>query len=693
MKYRKMLAKLLGKVFAEKDNSVHLTEDDKQSLKVLLGETDAALLIEQVNAELSEVKTAKQELEGLKKSLQEKAKESDEKTAELEALTSKIEILIKQNKDLDEKVTKLSNEPETAIPVLHQMENVNVFAKKVFVQNGQLYGLQGKLWSTEAPWNAKAAEGAKGSTTDFRSSVVIERMNNDFLDYVRSYPEEIRSIFSNYFNLPEHWQVISGVLTEQITASVSVGTVTQARKARWAPKGDIVFKAESRKVYPTQIDLQFNYYELQKIETNWLNGFNREGSQAYKMSFISYLLVEFLKKARIEDADVLIRGIYVEVPEDREKDKPGHYLHRGNGLLKITFDAKLENKIRPFNIGMKWTFANSVDYIDEFIKQIPDVVRSSEPLQMLISPSKLLDYKRRSEQLFGGNSDYKGYPETPKDYPNIKFVPLQWFEGTDVIIVTTMDNIDILEFKPEEKSLLTIEKFLRDVYVFGDYRIGIGYKHIGLATVEGDPLALVKQIVWVNNEPLFSFNFFATSYDDKTGILKVNHNRIKPDVDFSTDIKEIRGDVGSILVIRGDVSMPSDVKIKHSTKIALEGNKDFKLKEGGDLTLIKLSDGTYKEVSRTSSPALEPTYKEFSTNALEYKADQYVYSGEEATLTKIDGGSEGNRLRITGGENGTLTIESVSGNIKVNSQAALSDASKFIDFIYVNNIWTEIDRG
>lgn len=690
MKFLKILATLLGvSAVAQKDNAVSLTDAEKDKLSSLLGEDKATLLIAEANAELSNVQSAKT-------TLAEKEKELAEKATLISELEQKVKTLTEDKTKLNAQITKLSNEPETSAPTLSGvMSNVvDVFAKKVFVENGQLYGLTGPEWTIkDRPWNAKASEGARGSTTDFKSSVVIQRMNDDFLDYVRTYPQEIRSIFAEYFKLPEHWQVISGVLNEQITASVSVGTVTQARKARWSPKGDIVFKAEVRKVYPTQIDLQFNYHELQKIETNWLNGFNREGSQAYKMSFVAYLLVEFLKKARMEDADVLIRGIFVDVPEDREKDKPGHYLHRGNGLLKITFDAKLENKIRPFNMGMKWSFANSVDYIDAFIQKIPDVVRSSEPLQMLLSPSKLLDYKRRCEQLYGGNTDYKGYPETPKDYPNIKFVPLQWLEGTDVIITTTMDNIDILEYLPEEKSMLTIEKFLRDVYVFADYRLGIGYKHIGVATVEGDPLALVKQIVWINNEPLFSANFFATSYDDKTGYLNVNHNRVKPDADFSTDITDIKGEVGDIIIIRGDISMASDVKVKHGTKISLAGSKDFKLKEGGDLTLMCLKDGTYKEVSRTTSPALEPTHQTFNDTTLEYKADEYVYEGTDNTLAKIEGGSEGNRLRIVGGENGDLTINNIDGNVKVNSEIVLSDASKFIDFVYVNGVWTEIDRS
>lgn len=675
------------------DGKLSLTEKENETLVSMLGADKAELLVNQVNQELENAKAVSTQLDDTKASLAKKEQENEEKAAAISELEAKVKELEDEKAKLQGQVKKLSNEPETdaSVPTEKLIEGMK---EKVFEKGGKLFGLDGKVWDATAPWNASALSGAKGSTTDFQSSAVVERMNDDFLDYVRTYPEKIESIFNDYFKLPEHWPRITGVLDRIMTATISVANVTQPRKARWSPKGDVVFKAEEMRVYPTQIDLQFNYYEMQRIETNWLNEFNKVGSQAYKMPFIAFLLVEFLKKARQEDADVLIRGVYVETPEDREKDKAAHYLYRGNGLLKLIFDARIEKKYRPFNLGA-WTFAGAVDYIDNFIKQIPDSIRNTEQLQMVLAPSKIVDYKRRYEQIYGGNNDYTGYPVSPKDYPNIKFVPLPFLEGSDLILVTTMDNIKILEYKPEEKSLFTIEKFLRDVYVFADYRLGIGLNHIGLATVEGDPLALVKQIIWTNNTPLFSANFFATSYDDKTGILKVNHNRVKPDGGFSTDIKEISGNVGDVLIIRGDISLASEVKVKHGTKIKLEGNTDFNLKSGGDLTLLKQKDGSYKEVSRTEGEALDQTYEEFVDSTLDYKADNYVFAGNSATLEGITGGTEGNRVRIHGGKDSSqaLTINNVDGNVKVNSEYVLNTNAKYIDFVFVNGIWTEVERG
>ena len=82
--------------------------------------------------------------------------------------------------------------------------------------------------------------------------------------------------------------------------------------------------------------------QMVQIETNWLNQFNREGTYAYKMTFIEYLISQYLMQARSEDADVLVRGVFVPTPEDY--DYPVSYLLRNDGVLKLAFDAKIAGK-------------------------------------------------------------------------------------------------------------------------------------------------------------------------------------------------------------------------------------------------------------------------------------------------------------------------------------------------------------
>lgn len=680
------MAGLLGvQALATKENKVDLAETDVSTLNTLLGDEKAAELIAQVNEELAEIQTAKEQLAAV-------TAEKAEAVTENVQLAEKVAGLERTVQLQSETIAKLKDAPDTVVEsITAHAGKIGAGLAMVFALGGQLMGYEGKLWSTESPWNARALAGAKGSTTDFRSSVAVDKLNEGFEAFANDNPDKIDSLFNRYFPLPSHWPTITGVSDRERSAQMVVGEVTQPRKARWSPKGDAVIKPETMYVQPAQIDLQFNYWEMQKIETNWLQNFNREGSQAYKMTFIEFLLTEFTKKARAEDADVLINGVHVPtIDDDNLNQRSASYLFRNDGIRKQIFDARdVYKKYRPYNLGLP-TAANIVDYIDGLLTKIPAEVRNA-PLQLILSPSWIRAYKNRYEDLFAGNTDYKGLPDTPRNYNNVTFVPLQQLEGSDLMIVTFMDNIKVLEYKPEEKAKYTIEKFLRDVYIFADYKIGIGINHIGLTVDEGTPYAETYQAIWTNNVPAMNPNFFAITYDDKTGVLEAHHNRTFVASDYSTNITKITGEVGNFLILKGDISLATNVLVKKNANLVLTA--DFDLKSGGELTLVKVGPDKWQEVSRTAGPAVVPTAEEFADDTIEYSADQYVYKGAApATLAKIIGGTEGNTVRIHGGAN-ALTVDNVAGNIKVGSAYVMDSEAKYIDLLFVGGVWNEMARG
>jgi len=62
------------------------------------------------------------------------------------------------------------------------------------------------------------------------------------------------------------------------------------------PKNVQEIKAEVGQIYPVQIDAEWSGFDLQKIETSWLNFMNKEGSQPEKMTFVRFLVGEIMKK-------------------------------------------------------------------------------------------------------------------------------------------------------------------------------------------------------------------------------------------------------------------------------------------------------------------------------------------------------------------------------------------------------------
>lgn len=705
-KFQTILASLIGwTALKTKDGQIDLSEEEKGSLFEKLGEEDATLLIATANEELSEVKSAKDQLAELKTQLEAATKNSnaslqdagDSNDVASENLGSMVEALQVKIKEQEKLINKLKDEPETpsSAGTMRKLAVAAGLATAVFAEGGQILGLTGDHYKVEGRnWNERLINPSLAAT-DFSNELVIDQLNRDFQGWVANYPSEIKSLFRDMATLPAHWRVISGVSDRMLTASIVVGEVTQPRKANWISKGAASIKAEVLRVFPVQIDLTFSYWQLQAIETNWLNSFNKEGSQAYKMSFVQFLLVEYIKKARQEDRKVALLGVHVPTPEQHER--PVSYILRGDGILKQAHDARIANKYRPFNVGLPTT-SNILDYVNDMVLALPAEVRN-ENLQFVLAPFWQRAYKNKYEETYNQATDYSGKIDYVKDYPNIKFVALEDLEGSDVMLITFWDNIVVMENIPAEKDLLTFEKSKRDINVLGDYKFGAGIVHIGHQAQLGSAEQFVVQSLWSNNVPFFNADFAVPFYGyEGTGVVEAKFNKIYPDASNTVDITQITGNVGNYLVVKGNPSLPASLKLKHGAgKLVLAGSADFELKSTGYITLVKTAENVYKEIGRVATAPVTDAKVSFTGTAIDYTAGtEFVYTGAStATLADILNGAEGNVVRIYGGAaaGNALTIANVAGKIDVASSYVMDTNAKFMDLIFVNGVWTEMARG
>ena len=705
-KFQGILASLLmWTSLKTKDGQIDLSEEEKGSLFEKLGEEDATLLITTANEELSEVKSAKEQLAELKTQLEAATKNSNASLQDAgesndvasENLGSMVEALQLKIKEQEKLINKLKDEPETPSSA-GTMRNLAVaagLATAVFAEGGQILGLTGDHFKVEGRnWNERLLNPSLAAT-DFSNELVIDQLNRDFQGWVANYPSEIKSLFRDMATLPAHWRVISGVSDRMLTASIVVGEVTQPRKANWISKGAASIKAEVLRVFPVQIDLTFSYWQLQAIETNWLNSFNREGTQAYKMSFVQFLLVEYIKKARQEDRKVALLGVHVETPEQHKR--PVSYILRGDGILKQAHDARIANKYRAFNVGLPTT-SNILDYVNDMVLALPAEVRT-ENLQFILAPFWQRAYKNKYEETYNQATDYSGKIDYVKDYPNIKFVALEDLEGSDVMLITLWDNIVVMENIPAEKDLLTFEKSKRDINVFGDYKFGAGIVHIGHQAELGSAEQFVVQSLWSNNVPFFNADFAVPFYGyEGTGVVEAKFNKIYPDESNTVDITQIVGNVGNYLVVKGNPNLAASRKLKHGAgKLVLAGSADFELKSTGYITLVKTAENVYKEIGRVATAPVTDAKVSFTGTAIDYTAGtEFVYTGAStATLADILNGAEGNVVRIYGGAaaGNALTIANVAGKISVSSSYVMDTNAKFMELIFVNGVWTEMARG
>ena len=233
--------------------------------------------------------------------------EDDEPEADGSEKTT-VEMLQAIKKGLEKRdriIEKLMKDPEPDTPVAKGTINKNSTLKHSnthFMASGRnLDAFEGRNW------NQRAA-GLSSKPTDWAASGNIEKLKTDIEDNWTEVNDRIKSLHRDYLRLPSYFRLRSNVDDRVADGNVSVAEITQARKLPWLPKNKYSIAPEEGRVFPVNIDIELLGYELQKIETTWLNGWNKEGSSPYKMGFVEMLLMEWDKKARQEDRKVAINN-------------------------------------------------------------------------------------------------------------------------------------------------------------------------------------------------------------------------------------------------------------------------------------------------------------------------------------------------------------------------------------------------
>ncbi len=687
------------------DGALSVTDDQKQILKDALGDNfDVEKTLKGINKEISDAAKGNADVEAARKELNDMLEETNLTDAEKAALlnnddpgketslTDQVKAvkadMKKQLDAVNAQIEKLVNNSEGDAPagVIEKGmkgSKISHSATHLFASNKNYDAFEGR------PWNAKAA-GIPASSIDLNDQLQVAKLNGDAELFYREHSNQLTNLNRDNRKLPSFWPVRRKVVDRISDGNIVTAEISQARKAYWAPKNKQDIQAEEGRIFPVQVDAEFPGFNLQVLLESWLNSYNKEGSQAYKVSFVGFLLGFLDAQRALEDRKSTILGIHVETPKDH--GKPAGFINRQDGVLYQLWKAiNVTKKLKAFSLGLPTT-SNIVDYVDSMIKRMPDEIREQNGLVFYLSDDWLRAYKRRYELIHGTYSDYKGYPKNPKDYPNIMFEPLVDLAGTDVMFITFDNNIEILENVPEEKSRYRFEMMLRIMYVFSDYKYGVRIIHIGRTIADGDPAAFKVQTVWSNDVPLFKSDFYIPVYDDTTGKISAKYSNLKVDDAFVTAVTEFTDTYdGQVIKLQGSTALAGATNVTDGAKINLTGDVPFDLKTGGTLTLIANGDGTVTEVKRTAGPATLPSSTvEFAGSTIDANTGSaFKLKGAAATLTSITNGVEGKVIKVYGSAASALTINDVADNIEVSGAALLDANNDFVEFVLIDGVWSE----
>lgn len=723
------VTQLLGiEKIPQKDGKVNFTDEQRAKLSDSLGSKLTEDMIAAIEKEIATIsKNSKEDLEAAKKEIlavMEEAGFTEEEKEEvlnagsteelnvnekLKAMHSNIIQLKSSLAEQEKTIKKLIAEPETEAQNIIQMAVNQKFKHSAT----HLFGSANSYDAfADRPWNERFRDG--GQATDFASDIHAPILKGDLQNFIRLNPGAIDSLFDDFDELPSDWDEINGIADQYATASVLPSSLLQGRSKGWNPKGKIKIATEQLKVYAKKIDIELNGQDLQKLENTWIAAVkDLDGSHPWKMSFIFWVVAELAKKAKVDERQAMINGIYVQTPDGDEFT--GDHLSSQNGLRWFWwYHANITKKYTPFAVGAP-TELGFTDYIRMLIEMIPENERKESGWEIQLSQKWMKAYQKDAGELykltFKDDLGKQEYPLThPIDYPNFKFQPIKDMTNTDFIGFIHSKNVVKLNFRPAEKTALTLTHEKRNTLLFGDYKSGIGIGTVGMKANDNEPADFTKQLIYSNDQPIFEPDRKIVVWDDESGILKLNYTTVKVQEDWKTDITNIaplEDDMpfnidlkGQVIKIVGDTKLANNKYVKNNANLLLTGSADFDLKSGGTLTLFARPDGKFVELSRTSQPDNPNTAEVDFTDEGVIDANEgvqfnYVAANSETdTLGEILNGVDGKIITITKtlATTGELTIATVSGKISVATTAVLDSQNDTISFVKSGGMWYEISR-
>ncbi|MCH8490022.1 MAG: hypothetical protein LAT81_08855 [Oceanicaulis sp.] len=606
-------------------------------------------------------------------------------TAKINDMEAKLNIL--QNEDEPDPALKLNQ--QNPKPVKLQHSKTHLFA------SGQSFdALDGRPWNQRAYEMSTHGKSNVGAT-DWSNAVNIQRVNEDFGAYWAINRNEILDIMRDMRGLPANWSTISNVDDEIRYAAILSEEITQARKRGWLPKNLQKVIPLVGKVFPVQIDIEFDGFELQQMETSWMNTWNREGSQPFKASFVAFLMRKLLEKAREEDKICAVRGVHFPNPDTK---KPGPFINRSNGVLKILLD-QMYKTYKPFKQLGKPTTTNIVDYVKAMCEGIPEEKRNMPGLYLYMSPTWRRRYYERRKLEDGLMPTYDPNLSTVESFPNIRLAEIDYLDGYDFFFITTSDNIKLLENVSTEKALMKMEALKRQYFVMGDYKFGAHVEVTGTQWEKGVIPDFNHQIVWSNEVPIL--HDVSVPVENNATELSAKYHFVlllgeNTEATSITNIKDAKP--GQTIILKGNGST-------HASTIANGGNFDLTgnitLSEGVTLTLFVKPDGKFVEISRSEVTGSAQVVVNLDPNATTADANDGTYfitgTNTGATnITDILNAVDGEQYTIEGG-GGTpnaTTVNKTGKFARIASNKTLTDGATItVMYLAATDEFIEIARS
>lgn len=456
--------------FPTKDGKVNFSEEQKSTLEKELAGQMGPDFVAQLEAAINkhmEDTSAKEESEAAKQLVEsvkaESLKEIKTLSEKLSALEKKQQASEKSQKEAEEKIAKLSKDPEEEPGSINPAETKGKVVKfKPNMKHRHNARANGYLTGQE---NLEVAA----------TTIDVSEMHSEFGDFMSQFDIKLEVIKKLTQRTVSETYMTTKMAVESWKASAALITsVVQQFVAKWTPLGQSTFTPLTIQNYRHKINVPITPNE---IMDSWLGYLYDEGTTPDAMPITKYIIEQLIVPKVLEDRELRLigKGSYQALGAVTEGD-PGQATGKSmNGFCTILKNEKASGTSAVSFINLATiTDSNIVEQVNKFVDAIDDVYQDV-PMNVHCSREFYRKYKRAYKKLWGGESGDPSFGQDMIDYSQNRLVPLPSMAGEDLIFATPKENFIRLQHKNAGASSITMQLNRYDVEVFAEWWEGVGF--------------------------------------------------------------------------------------------------------------------------------------------------------------------------------------------------------------------------
>ncbi|PKP01824.1 MAG: hypothetical protein CVU11_14100 [Bacteroidetes bacterium HGW-Bacteroidetes-6] len=622
----------------------------------------------------------------------------EDNTPALEDVVKRLGALEASNKEKDSIIAALGNKP-----VELQMQKVDKVIRMVTKEKRELMISGGYVFGETNDWNKVDAKrpynqalealirGDYDQSKIFAATDVdLSQLNSDLGAFISGRKGDIIEWFNPNDELEAIFPTLAGVKEGDFFVSVEMQEVIQQYQKGWTPKGGYKFHARKPILRDIKFDLELE--NLKSIERTWLNEFNKEGSAAYKMTFVEYLVSLAIRKGVQEYQIAAIKGEY----KDPTTGVAGNAIHVVDGILYQISQFEAELLAKPFYTIGEWTSANILDFVSNMIAALPEDMRDRAGLGFYVSSLFIETYWEARRLQEGTMPTYDPSKSVIPGHENIRLIRIPNAGNTKRTFIAPIGLIRQLfgENESSTAGLVNVEVSKRVVNIFGDFKRNIWPTVVGAKSANATALAdrdYTQQLIWYNDADYASTEYLIVDADSTTLSAK-RHNMLQIPANTQataiTDITDaVTGDIVKIKI--GSATNPST--IANSGKFTLTAAWE-PTDVGEWIQLLRREDGEWLEIARYSGVTAEAFDADDATPSVDGGTVFITNANTTATaITTFDDAVAGTTYTIYGAGTTNASTIANSGNF-VLSAAFTASTGNVITLYYNGTKFYEVSR-